>query len=76
MTRITVDTNVLVSAIIFGAIITAIAPKVGLPSDLSLILSLEAILTDIYCIVSAIVTLDVLKSTMGKASQLREAARI
>ena len=59
-----------------GAVVAAIASKVGLPSDLSLILSLESILSDVYCIVSTIVVLEIIKSATGGASQLTEPASI
>ncbi len=43
-----------------GIIIAAMASKIGLPPSLQLILSLESILTDVFCIVSAIVVLIVM----------------
>ncbi len=45
-----------------GIIVAAMAGKIGLSPSLQLILSLESILTDVFCIVSAIVVLIVMAS--------------
>lgn len=45
-----------------GAIIASIAPRLSMPSNLQLTLSLESVLTDVYVIVFALTILSILRS--------------
>ncbi|MFQ5712093.1 MAG: cation:proton antiporter [Candidatus Geothermarchaeales archaeon] len=57
--------GILFGSIIGGsssAVIAAIAPKVGLNSFVQLIVSLESILSDVFCVVSTIVVLTIMTS--------------
>lgn len=44
-----------------GAVVASIAPRVSMPSNMQLTLSLESVLTDVYVIVSAITILSIFK---------------
>ncbi|MFQ5711001.1 MAG: cation:proton antiporter [Candidatus Geothermarchaeales archaeon] len=47
-----------------GAVVAAMATKIGLSGSIGLILSLESILTDVFCIVSSLVVLMILVSPL------------
>jgi len=44
-----------------GAVVASIAPRVSMPSNMQLTLSLESVLTDVYVIVSAVTILSIFK---------------
>jgi NhaP-type Na+/H+ or K+/H+ antiporter len=53
-----------------GAVVASIAPKISMPNNLQLMLSLESVLTDVYVIVFSLTLISILKSGVIEPSSI------